>query len=94
MSRKYRTHKRRRSQAVTSLELSAEYGDANGDQDAELDDAMDVDDPKSSRLTAGENVEGEQLDEPPQEPDEDFKRKQEIWDTFQEEHHEGVLSLC
>lgn len=90
MSRKYRPHKRRRPQAVTSVEEPDGQNDANDEQHAEITDSMDVDGPNPNQSA----VEDEPPVEPPQEqePDEELKRKQEIWEAFQEEHHEGTLS--
>ena len=89
MSRKYRSHKRRRSQAVPSLEEQEAHDGTNDERNIEPSDVMEVDGPDSSR-PAGEELEEEHPEEPPEEPDEELKRKQEIWEAFQEEHHEGA----
>lgn len=89
MSRKYRPHKRRRSQAVTLVEEPGEQDGANDEQDADSGEPMEVDISDSSQPAAG-SVQ-DQMAEQPAEPDEELKRKQEIWEAFQEEHHEGMF---
>ncbi|EKM55795.1 uncharacterized protein PHACADRAFT_184564 [Phanerochaete carnosa HHB-10118-sp] len=90
MSRKYRPHKRRRPQAVTSLEEPKVHNDTNNEQHAEIIDSMEVDGLNQHPI---EDIEDEQPVEPSQEPDEELKRKQEIWEAFQEEHHEVLEQL-
>ena len=93
MSRKNRNNKRRRSQANLTENGHIEHDTLeNGAQAVDVvekvegSDADAVDDQKVEEGQA----DGE---EQPAESEEELKRKQEIWDVFSEEHHEGMPVL-
>ena len=93
MSRKYRPYKRRRSQAFPEEEENVVPGEANGVQDV-------VQDPNEMAVDAPDSAQAEKLQvddadgrEQPEESEEERKRKQELWEVFQEERHEGTSAF-
>ena len=90
MSRNNRSNKRRRSQAFPAedeiIEHSAAASDSqniNNENSGEGDDAQLEEAEKVVDAQPGE-------EEQPEESEEELKRKHEMWDAFQEEHHEGM----
>lgn len=96
MSRKHRSNKRRRSQAFPDEEehVVEPVPAAEPEEPAppEVVEVVEVAEPEPEQVNAPAE---EQNEEPqlPEESPEELKRKQEIWETFQEEHHEGAFSV-
>jgi hypothetical protein len=91
MSRKNRSNKRRRSQAFPADDDKAEHTEV-------ADDLQNVDGYDGEEGAEHAEVIEAQVEEQPAaaehtEDPEDTNRKQEIWEVFQEEHHEGMFSL-
>ena len=93
MSRKYRSNKRRRSQAFPEEEETVVPDEVNGVQDVVQGlKEMAVDAPDSAQAETMQ-VDDANGREQPEESEEERRRKQEIWEVFQEERHEGTSSL-
>lgn len=94
MSRKYRPNKRRRSQAFPE-EHEAVVLDGDHDTQDVIPAAkkMQVDGHEPEQPDAMQ-VDGADGGEQPAEIDEELNRRQEIWEVFQEEHHEGPFASC
>ena len=92
MSRKYRPNKRRRSQAFPEEREAVVLDGDNDPQDvipAAKNMQADAPEPEQPDTMQVDVLNGE---EP--ETEEELSRRQEIWEVFQEEHHEGASAPC
>ena len=94
MSRKYRPNKRRRTQTfaeqIESVVLDGGDDTRNvafSKEDMQVD-VSELARPETIQLDGGMDG-GEQ----PEESEEELKRKQEMWEVFQEEQHEGTCLI-
>lgn len=89
MSRKYRSNKRRRSQAFPEEEETVVLDGEDGVQEVVNGlKVMEVDAAEEDTIQPDDVTGREQ----PEESEEELKRKQEIWEVFQEERHEGAFT--